>query len=338
MTPELKRALLRVVPGYFAWERARQERYRVDPPESDAFAIRRFLVRELFDINVSTQEELDTARQEMSLAQCNRLNATLLPIQGIGEDYFYLNEHFAEPKNLLSFETLYDYNLDDYAFQETAREKDIKNYRRKPYRGSFYYTWARLFLDGAFTYGMLCMVAGFLLSRLEDCGNDHIDTLIPHEFKHGKHHGKAEGDGYRYDVKVDANGLEPHLDELNHRFWQYTREVHERLMDTYDQKSEQRVYILDESTADERNHLFLFTDKAILKRIRVKSFARDCRAAEQTDHAALYQALEAEQRLLREHLDRQHADIRQNLDPNVVRFRKKMKVIFHKDSGLDELL
>jgi hypothetical protein len=92
MSPELKKAIIKIVPDYFSWDKKHQEQYRVDTPEQDAFKIRQFLLRELFDISVSNDDELEDARQAMNEAQCSKINAALLPIKGIGEDFFYLNE------------------------------------------------------------------------------------------------------------------------------------------------------------------------------------------------------------------------------------------------------
>jgi hypothetical protein len=338
MSPELKKAIIRFVPDYFSWDKDRQEQYRVDTPEEDAFKIRQFLLRELFDISSSNSDEVEEAWQAMNEVQCSKLNATLLPIQGIGEDSFYLNEVFGSQKNLLSFETLYDYDFDDYKFQEDSRKREQKDYEEKPYRGSLYLTWARLMIDDSFSYGVLSMVAGYLYCQLDEYGNDYMEKLIPHEFTHGKDHGKAEGPGYRFDLRIEAKGLESQLDELKHRFWRHISEVHERLMDEFDEKSEKHVFILNQSQVDDPSHHFLFTDKEILKRIHFKTFMRCCRAAEQTDHAFFFRKLEEEKQLLTKYLDKQYKDIMENFDPKIVRLRKKHKVIFHKDSGLDELL
>ncbi len=99
MLPELKKAIIKFVPDYFSWDQKRQEQYRVDTPEEDAFKIRQFLLRELFDISVANDDELEEARRAMNEMQCLKLNATLLPIKGIGEDFFYLNEVFGSQKN-----------------------------------------------------------------------------------------------------------------------------------------------------------------------------------------------------------------------------------------------
>jgi len=338
MSPELRKAIMKFVPDYFSWDKNRQEQYRVDTPEEDAFKIMQFLLRELFDISVSNDDEVEEAWRAMNEVQCSKINATLLPIKGIGEDFFYLNEAFPSQKNLLSFETLYDYDFDDYTFQEDSREKEQKDYEKKPYRGSLYLTWARLMIDDSFSYGVLSMVAGYLYCQLDEYGNDYMEKLIPHEFIHGKNHGKAQGDGYLFDLKIDANGLESQLDELKHGFWKHLNEVYERLVDEFDKKSKQRVFILNQSQVGNPNHHFLFTDKEILKRIHFKTFMRCCRAAEQTDHSLLSRKLEEEKQLLTKYLDNQYKDIMENFDPKIIRFRKKCKVIFHKDSGLDELL
>jgi len=338
MSPELKRAIIKFVPDYFSWDKKCQEQYRVDTPGEDAFKIRQFLLKELFDIYASNDDEVEDARRAMSEAQCSKLNAILLPIKGIGEDFFFLNENLPSQKNLLCFDTLYDYDFYDYNFQEDARKKEQKDYEKKPYRGSLYLTWARLMIDGSFSYGVLSMLAGYLYCELGEYGNDYMEKLIPHEFTHGKNHGKAEGPGHLFDLKIDAKGKESQLDELKHRFWKHINEVYERLMDEVDKKSKQRVFILNQSREGDPNHHFLFTDKEILKRIHFKTFMRDCRAAEQTEHSSLSRKLKDEKQLLTKYLDKEYEDIMENFDPKTLRFRKKYKVILQRESGLDDLL
>lgn len=130
MTPELKRAIIKCMPGYFRWDTVTQERYRVNTPEGDAFAIRQYLLKSLFAITVANQDELDAAWDGLTIEQSNVINPVLLPLQGIGEDYFYLNEVLHKHQTLLSFPTLYDYDVDDFQFQEDARTKDIKGYKK----------------------------------------------------------------------------------------------------------------------------------------------------------------------------------------------------------------
>jgi len=97
MSPELKKAIIKIVPDYFSWDQKRQEQYRVDTPEEDAFKIMQFLLSELFDISVSNDDAVEEAWRAMNEAQCSKLNTALLPIKGIGDDFFYLNESFSNP-------------------------------------------------------------------------------------------------------------------------------------------------------------------------------------------------------------------------------------------------
>ena len=338
MIPELIRAIMKFVPDYFTWNKKRQEEYRVHMPEEDEFTIRQFLMAELFSITVANDDEMDEAEGHMSEAQWTTINGAMLPLQGIGEDYFFLNENFAEGQSTLSFPTLYDYDFADFQFQEKWRKKDIADYHGKPYYGSLYSTWARLQIDGKFSYGILSMLAAYINSEVDEFGHDYIEELIPYEFKPGKNHGKREKNGYLHDMKKDANGLEPQLKELTRRFWSHLQETYEELQIEFSKTSTQQVFIVNTSRKDEPEHHFIFTDKDILSRISLKTFMKDCRKAEQADHSILIGRIEKEKKLIRQFLDEQHADIMANFNSKIVKLSKKNRIIIHKDSGLDGLL
>ena len=84
---------------------------------------------ELFGIDVKNEDEMDGAERHFTEAQWSSINGAMLPLQGIGENYFFLNESFARDKSILSFPTLYDYDFADYQFQEEWRKKDIPDYQ-----------------------------------------------------------------------------------------------------------------------------------------------------------------------------------------------------------------
>lgn len=338
MVPELRRAIMKFVPDYFTWDEEKQEKYRVNIPEEDYFNLRQFLMAELFGITVANDDEMEEAEGCMTEAQWTAINGAMLPLQGIGEDYFFLNESFAKGKSLLSFPTLYDYDFADYQFQEKWRKKDITDYQGKPYYGSLYFTWARLQVDGKFSYGILSMLAAYIYSKVDAFGFDYIEELIPYELKPGKNHGKREQNGSIYDMKADANGLEPQLEELKHRFWSHLQKTFERLEVEFLGTSMQQVFIINTSRKDEPEHHFIFADKDILPRIGLKTFMTDCRKAEQVDHSILMDKIEEEKELMRQFLDEQHADIMTNFNSKVVKLTKKKKIIIHEDSGLDGLL
>src|SRR5882762_6463589 len=83
-TPALRRAVMRVRPEFFRWTPAQRERYGVAIPKADAAEIDRVLQKELFGFA--------QARDDLDGEQLNRFNAAILPLCGIGEDCFNLNE------------------------------------------------------------------------------------------------------------------------------------------------------------------------------------------------------------------------------------------------------
>jgi hypothetical protein len=59
----------------------------------------------------------------LPLGRQNRVNELLLPLTGIGDDSFYLNEHLGERRSILDFPTLRAYDEDEHDFQEGARPR-----------------------------------------------------------------------------------------------------------------------------------------------------------------------------------------------------------------------
>lgn len=342
MLPELKQAIIRHIPDYFTWDQDCQEQYRVNMPDEDFFKVKQFLLKALLDITVVNEEQLDEAVDNLSDAQSTMLNAARLPLEGIGENYFWLNEYFPESKTILSFETLYDYDFEAHKFQQEAKEKDFKDHQKKSYRGSLYLTWARLMIKEQFYYATLTMAAGYIYSKLDECGQDYIEELIPHEYVKGKKHGAPDKGGFLWDYKPDAGGLELQLKELEHRFWDYLKNVWVRLEKEFDKESLQQVFIFDESKPSESQFIMfndpclhcVFTDKMVLKKIYFKTFMQDCWDAEQKDHSEFLKKIDDEKQDLKRFLDAQYQDIMANFDPNVLKFRKKYKIVCHKDSGL----
>jgi hypothetical protein len=331
----LKRAVMRVKPEYFSWAVKEQERYRVAMPDSDMFRIRQALLKALFSISVKTENEMNKTFDSFNDEQYLLFNRTLLPLTGIGDDHFFLNEHLGE-KTLLDFETLYDYDYDDHCFQEEARKRDLNGYEELPYRGSPYQLWARLYIDGAFYYATLSSTAGYLLSIIDDSGFDKISELIPHQYVDGPNHGKREGKGFLYDKRIDAGGLEAQLEELQDRFHRYTRKRYNELAEDFDAKAQRRVYLIDRSKDHDPQMDFIFSDKTALQAVRFRHFMKDCREI-MGDAGEPETLIEQERHAIFDYLERMHQDILHNFDPKVRRFRKKRKVILA-DEALKDLL
>ncbi len=301
-TPELKNAINQIKPEYFAWGFDAQEKYRVGMPDEDTFKFNQFLFKELFNISVSDKKEFDEMWDDLDSEQYLKFNSTMLPVKGIGKDLFSLNEYLSAGKNILHYNTLYDYDLNDFKFQEEHRKKDIKDYQLQLYTGSLTSSWARLMINNSFSYGILSMVADYIYCEVEEFGTEHIDKLIPHEFKEGKNHGKPVGENYIHDMYIDANGLEEELKDLNELFRNYLSTLYEKLKYEFDNQSAQKVYILDISNPNDPCHHFLFTDKEILKEIHFKYFMDCCRSFEENDHSSLLEKVIEEKKLLKDSL------------------------------------
>jgi hypothetical protein len=332
----LRRAIIRVWPDYFAWPEAERERFRLKRSREDDARIRQAVVRSLFGCEVRSEEELDALLDSFDDAQYLLLNNTMLPLQGIGTDCFFLNESLSDDKTLLDFETLGDYARDDHRFQEQSRKQDDPDYVMRPYRGELHPCWARLHVDGAFYYADLHTQAGHLVDVLEELGSDSIQALIPHEFVDGSDHGKREGKGFIYDKRIAAHGLEGQLDELQRRYYAYVNDRYEDLVDHLDRSPRRCVYLQDRSLEDDPHMDFVFADKTALDAVRFQHFVNDCRLLA-GDNRALATQLDHERPAALAFIEESHRDIMGNFDPTVVKLRKKRKIVLA-DGKLKDLL
>ena len=291
-------------------------------------------MKDLFGAKIrSWKKEVDRNRR-IPLRELNRWNEAILPLVGIGEDCFYLNEWLGENKTILDFPTLRDYDEDDYRYQKNARKRDDPCYASKPYRGSLYLSWARLFIDEKFTYAALSMAAGYLFSRLEEVAAEIIEMHIPHRYVPGKNHGKAKGESFQWDMRLAADGHEGLLEELQHRVFEYTHARYDALLTDWDRAKKRGVYWVDTSEPQERNTHFVFTDKDALSAVRFRSFVRDCRAiTRETDE--LDDAVTEEKTKLKSFIAQQHHELLQTFDSRIKRLRRRRRILIHKDAFED---
>lgn len=328
--PELRRALMKVRPEYFAWPQAQQERYGVAIPTDDRKRLEVALIEELFGHTVPV-EQAERHSDRLTFEEQNLWNETILPLTGIGEDHFFLNEHFREGDSILHYQTLRDYDESDYRWQEEYRQKEQADYVPKAYRGYLYLGWARLFVDGQFTYATLSMAAGYLNSISDEHGSDLLEQRIPHQYVPGPHHGEQVGDNTRWDMRISADGQEDVLEELRARMWAYTQARHDALCDDWDARGLNGVYLLDECCHGEHNLHLVFTDKDALSRVRFRSFLRDCRAMCR-DTSELQRAIDEEKAALADFIETQHAEVLRDHESGVRHLRKRNKVMIAKDA------
>ena len=330
-----KRIMMAVNPDYFSWEIAEQERYRLGLSDEECFRIERDALKILFDIRVDTKEKMEAVCNSFRDEHYLLFNETMLFFNGIGGDLFYLDEYLGDDRTLLDFETLYDYDYDDHCFQEKSWKEEVPDYIVKPYRGALYYRWARLHIDGTFFYADLSMAANYLYGVAEETGFDKIRELIPYEYVDGNNHGKREGKGTLFDLKLMANGKEAQLEELQRRYRVYIIERQKVALDDFDAKAQRRAYLVDKSEKVDPHMRFIFTDQTALQGVRFRHFMADCRSM-LGDNRELDALIEQERQAAVEFLEKNHRDIMENFDPKFTRLRKKRKIIVA-DGALDDL-
>ena len=164
-SPVLELAVNLLIPEYFSWDEQTQEKFRMFMTSDLKFKFHQFILKEAFGIEVADDDAFDDAWGDMSNHDTTKFNAILLPLYGIGEDLFFLNEHFDFEESILDFETLYQYDFDDFQFQEADR-KTRDGYCARAYCGSLHAAWARLVVDDKFYYASLSMVSRYFWLEL----------------------------------------------------------------------------------------------------------------------------------------------------------------------------
>lgn len=95
------------------------------------------------------------------------------------------------------------------------------------------------------------------------------------------------------------------------------------------------VYTQEKDWDDDPHRMFIFTNEAVLKKIRWRHFLSDCEQLKQ-DFSVVENRLSEEVNLAKTWLTENYQDVRDNFDPTVVKFRKKYKIIISADV-LDDL-
>ncbi len=349
-----RKALMAAEPHYQAWPPAQQERFRATMNESAENRIDAVLLQELMGISCSPEEAREIWKN-VPLTELDPLNWAKLLTTGIGEDGIWLNESMAEGTSLLDFDTVYDYDFADHLFQEQANKREFSDYQGREYCALRFSSWARLIIEDQFFYATLYSLAGYLTTRLEDNGHDLIQTLIPHDYVEGNAHGKQEEGGFRWDMQVDAGGQEKQLDELTGRWHQYLQQRWEELSqgnadlcchceepgdeaisklligrdkDCFATLAQAApvVFMQDIEEHGEHHRNFIFNNQDAVKQVRWRYFLADC-AKLQADSAEIAALEKQEWQKARAWLEETHQDIMQNFDPDVIRLKRKRRIV-----------
>jgi len=324
ITASARRSLIAADSNYYSWSPEKQEEFRVTMSEKARQKIAKILLSSLLNIQCGL-EETDEVWEEQPLNNLNMLNWASLLTNGIGEDFITLNEFMAKDKTLLDFTTLFDYDHADYLYQEQARKKESKDYQGADYYPFRWAPWVRLLIDENFWYSSFTSIATHLNDDIEEAGNDYINTLIPHEYVEGENHGKQEKGGVRWDMKKDASGRERQLEELQHRWHPYLQDCW-LAISNHNADLELAVYTQDFDWDNDPHRCFIFRNEATLKKVRWRHFLSDIKPLI-ADYSIIEKQLEKEIEKAKAFLEEQYQDIMENFDPDVIKLRKKMKIV-----------
>ncbi|VAW71679.1 hypothetical protein MNBD_GAMMA12-3253 [hydrothermal vent metagenome] len=319
-----RKALMVAAPDYYSWPAQQQEQFRATMSDAAQRRVEAVLLKNLQGIQC-TAEKASEVWRDLPLSKLDNLNWAKLLTTGIGDDTIFLNESMAENKSLLDFNSLYDYDYEDYLFQEQANKKEFKDYKGRDYYALRFSRWARLIVNDQFYYTTLYSLAGYLTDEIEDKSHDCIQKLTPHEYVEGRENGKRVKGGFRWDMQADAGGKEKQLDELKSRWYRYTKQRWLELSKEF-VKAEPAVYFEDIKQKGELNRNFIFNNENALKQIRWKHFLADCEPLI-AEFSNVTKRAEQEAAKAETFLQEAHEDIMKNFDPKVVKLKKKMKVV-----------
>lgn len=327
-SPELRRAIISVLPHFYAHDAAeRHVLYRDLTPEQD----------ERFDAALCQQLFKTTLQhKDLNNTQTNVFNRHVLPLTGLGKDCFYLNEHFTDDKPMNSFNTLYDYDYDDWCFQEEARVRNFPEYQREThYFGRMYAVWARCLNEqNGLVYLTISTMASHLADHARNTMDDLIEQCIPHELVEGDNHGETTESGMNWDFRIDAKGLEGQLEWLKKRCWKYLPDRQQLQAKSFAEKAPQ-VYWMDTSDKDENNADVILTNHHALSAIRLDNFMNDCQKLLANKDSL--QLLEEQEALwCKNVVEKEYSHVMKHYDPTIVSFKQKNKIIMS-DGALDDL-
>jgi hypothetical protein len=334
--------MIRNNPSFYAMNKVDQDKYKINQGEYLDQKFNTYLYKELLNVDKSTLDEDYDLRLEDSVNLVINQNTTLL--RGIGENYFHLVESLDENETILSFKTLYDYDLSEFNFQEQCKINDNDFHKEKitadPYQLKLNFNWARCYLTeenekgdltSKFYYLTLSSLAAHIEEELSQLSIDTINKLIPNDYEDGKDHGKLTEEGAIYDIVLNAKGLEEPLDDLNKESWKYLAERHEALSLQFNEEEKKTVWIQDKSVENDPSKIYVFSDKEAIKVVNLDNWQENTESIESKDFSYIDKILNDEKDKLTKFLNEKYEFIIQNHDPKVVKIKpKKMKVVFAK--------
>ena len=293
----VERELEQVVPGYAGWDQEARSRWRA----TQDHARQRLKEQALDNILVAhtpiTHERLRRTKGLMSKEDLVDIvgiegrefrNLCALAMDGIGEDWYVLNEYMPEGRSLADYHTVGAWDREQHALQIQGMEQDgfdqdkIAPHRR--YEGHLYAEWGRIAHQDRLTYLLLHSLAHYVVSLAESHGDDLVHTLVPYGYAKNPDHGKDVGNGSKiWSMRTDAGGKEAILEAVQKAQAEHiaartavlkTRFAQEAMGVVWCIRPEEEGY----AAPNEENRVVIFSDPTAMDNVRWTSFLSDIAA------------------------------------------------------------
>jgi len=297
-------------------------------PEDENW-IERKIVNVIFKKNFTTMEQVDDYIEDMDLADKGVLNKEKLYYSGVGKDFFTFNEQ--DNKGLLlNNKTLYDYDRSEFLRREEVISEHSPDYPKKNYEYlNLFHDWCRLCVNNRLVYGSLDSLSAYVYSALEDFLDNEVDKIYPHKLVYGKEHGKPEGDGFLWDMVTDANGKERHLEELSQKIYNefFYKEFSDQITKHCESLALDTVFVKRGKDEDGVSDFFcfVFTDREVVKRIRLEHFYEDVLKNESKNWDVVEKVIRDLEVQLLKKLTECYEEVEKTVQDNVIPMRQKKR-------------
>lgn len=255
---------------FFSLSKEEQDVYKMEHEDSLYNPYCSFLHKELFNLDYEKLPEDDNV---LSPTQILTLNKHTQYLSGIGKDWFSINESFDTGKSTLSYETLYDYDYEDFFYQENAIAENSKNYTpRKDYEIKMNFMWARGFYKEEFTYYIMSGLKNYIISFIDNVLEDWISSKFPSNVEIVNKQTLPNG-MISSTISVNASGNENILNYIKRKAIDYSK----NLELNYPIFNEDKIYFLEENNLEKNDPTLylIFSNENTLKNTRIRTFSED---------------------------------------------------------------
>lgn len=300
--PLFEKFMLKVDPSFFSKTKIDQDLFLIEKHDELSNDYDNYLYENLFNLKYSNEIELEPY-------DVFQYNQGACYFNGIGENYFFLNESFGENENQLTFKTLYDYDYDDHHYQERAIMSHNPNKKEiAPYSIRFFARWARVFFKennrDVFYYLILNSAAYYICNKLEEHSINLINKLIPNntdwDFE----------DNLELSIYTNANGREDDLDELKRESHKIVNEAFTQVQERFNSEKYNCVWLkYDNSISHDPSIEIILSDQFVCQKINFDTFQKDIET-HSTDDFSILDNIENEFKLI---VEKQLMEVYNNL-------------------------